>query len=161
MVKRSSRSHCHPGQSIAMITAVSRGSMRSKSFTAYNRKNYRIYPRCCGCAILLTKTDRANVLLRRLLHQKYRHDPVTPLRTRCLLPCLTEISTPYDPLAMLKAPNGIIRDRPNRALVVKCGYESSVRRVTFPSTATCRLHSLRTRVSLHSFSPILADPDCR
>jgi len=39
-----------------------------------------------------------------------------------------------------------ISDRPNRPLVVKCGYDNTVRRVNFPSAATCRLDSLRSRV---------------
>lgn len=37
--------------------------------------------------------------------------------------------------------------RPNRPLVVKCGYEGSFRRVNFPSAQTCRLDSIRQRVS--------------
>jgi len=32
-------------------------------------------------------------------------------------------------------------------MVVKCGYEGSSRRVNFPSAATCRLDSVRLRVS--------------
>lgn len=40
-----------------------------------------------------------------------------------------------------------IPGRPNRPLVVKCGYEGSFRRVNFPSAQTCRLESIRLRVS--------------
>ena len=32
-------------------------------------------------------------------------------------------------------------------MVVKCGYEGSSRRVNFPSASTCRLDSVRLRVS--------------
>ncbi|WWC91357.1 uncharacterized protein L201_006300 [Kwoniella dendrophila CBS 6074] len=39
-----------------------------------------------------------------------------------------------------------IPDRPSRALVVKCAYDGTTRRITFPSAGTCRLDSLRTRV---------------
>ncbi|WRT68905.1 uncharacterized protein IL334_005887 [Kwoniella shivajii] len=37
-------------------------------------------------------------------------------------------------------------DRPNRPLVVKCAYDGSARRITFPSATSCRLDSLRDRV---------------
>lgn len=47
---------------------------------------------------------------------------------------------------MLGPSSSAIPDRPNRPLVVKCGYENSTRRITFPSAASCRLDSLRTRV---------------
>ncbi|ORY29144.1 hypothetical protein BCR39DRAFT_532845 [Naematelia encephala] len=40
----------------------------------------------------------------------------------------------------------VIPDRPNRPLIIKCGYSNSTRRVTFPSASTCRLESLRSRV---------------
>mgnify|MGYP002718825851 CR=1 FL=1 len=46
---------------------------------------------------------------------------------------------------------GPIPDRPNRPLVVKCGYEGTTRRITFPSASTCRFDSLRSRVNLPSF----------
>ncbi|WVF65712.1 hypothetical protein IAT40_000443 [Kwoniella sp. CBS 6097] len=39
-----------------------------------------------------------------------------------------------------------IPDRPNRPLVIKCSYDDSARRITFPSASTCRLDSLRSRV---------------
>jgi hypothetical protein len=45
-----------------------------------------------------------------------------------------------------------IPGRPNRPMVVKCGYEGSSRRVNFPSAATCRLDSVRLRVSLHDLT---------
>ncbi|OCF31344.1 hypothetical protein I317_01200 [Kwoniella heveanensis CBS 569] len=48
---------------------------------------------------------------------------------------------------MLKPTSGqSIPDRPNRPLVIKCSYDGSARRITFPSAATCRLDSLRSRV---------------
>jgi hypothetical protein len=37
-------------------------------------------------------------------------------------------------------------------MVVKCGYEGSSRRVNFPSAATCRLDSVRLRVSLQDLT---------
>jgi hypothetical protein len=42
--------------------------------------------------------------------------------------------------------SGPIINRPNRPIVVKCGYENTVRRVTFPTASTCRLSSLRSRI---------------
>nr|XP_031862268.1 uncharacterized protein CI109_002233 [Kwoniella shandongensis]KAA5529340.1 hypothetical protein CI109_002233 [Kwoniella shandongensis] len=47
---------------------------------------------------------------------------------------------------MSRSNMGVIPDRPNRPLVVRCAYEGSSRRVNFPSAATCRLDSLRSRV---------------
>ncbi|KAK8843444.1 hypothetical protein IAR55_007101 [Kwoniella newhampshirensis] len=47
---------------------------------------------------------------------------------------------------MLKPTGGVISERPNRPLVVRCAYEGLSRRVNFPSAATCRLKSLRSRV---------------
>jgi hypothetical protein len=47
---------------------------------------------------------------------------------------------------MLGPSSSAIPDRPNRPLVIKCGYENSTRRINFPSAASCRLDSLRTRV---------------
>ncbi|WOO83671.1 ZZ-type zinc finger domain-containing protein [Vanrija pseudolonga] len=44
------------------------------------------------------------------------------------------------------APGGAIPGRPHRPLVVRCGYDGSTRPVNFPSAASCRLESLRTRV---------------
>ena len=38
-------------------------------------------------------------------------------------------------------------ERPDRPLVVKCSYDSTSRRVAFPSAAKCRLDALRARVS--------------
>ncbi|CAD6573174.1 MAG: hypothetical protein TREMPRED_000738, partial [Tremellales sp. Tagirdzhanova-0007] len=52
-----------------------------------------------------------------------------------------------DELFIMLKPVNSIPDRPIRPLVIKCGYEASIRRVTFPSSATCRLDSLRTRVA--------------
>jgi hypothetical protein len=43
---------------------------------------------------------------------------------------------------------GGIAGRPNRPLVVRCGYDGTTRRVQFPSAATCRLESLRSRVGI-------------
>ncbi|WVQ81455.1 hypothetical protein IAT38_003579 [Cryptococcus sp. DSM 104549] len=66
---------------------------------------------------------------------------------------------------MHKPTQGAIPERPNRPLVVRCGYEGSSRRVNFPSAATCRLESLRSRVeecfslSAASFAFIYADDD--
>ncbi|WWC73241.1 uncharacterized protein I206_107207 [Kwoniella pini CBS 10737] len=47
---------------------------------------------------------------------------------------------------MFPSSSGSIPDRPHRPLVVKCAFDGSARRVTFPSAATCRLESLRNRV---------------
>ena len=38
-------------------------------------------------------------------------------------------------------------DRPDRPLVVKCAYDSTSRRIAFPSASKCRLTALRARVS--------------
>ncbi|WWC64178.1 uncharacterized protein I303_106786 [Kwoniella dejecticola CBS 10117] len=47
---------------------------------------------------------------------------------------------------MYGSSSGSIPDRPNRPLIIKCAFDGSARRVTFPSAATCRLESLRNRV---------------
>ncbi|BEJ13657.1 hypothetical protein CspHIS471_0308310 [Cutaneotrichosporon sp. HIS471] len=47
---------------------------------------------------------------------------------------------------MLRSVQGGLSGRPNRPLTVKCSYDSSTRRVQFPSAKTCRLESLRSRV---------------
>ncbi|WVO22726.1 uncharacterized protein IAS62_004060 [Cryptococcus decagattii] len=66
---------------------------------------------------------------------------------------------------MSKVTNGAIPDRPNRPLVIRCGYEGFSRRVNFPSAATCRLESLRNRVeecfslSAAPYSLIYTDDD--
>lgn len=50
-------------------------------------------------------------------------------------------------LGIVMSNSAAIPSRPNRPLVVKCGYEGSFRRVNFPSAQTCRLDSIRQRVS--------------
>ena len=42
-------------------------------------------------------------------------------------------------------------------MVVKCGYEGSSRRVNFPSASTCRLDSVRLRVSHTGFLEVHTD----
>ncbi|WVO18309.1 hypothetical protein L204_106024 [Cryptococcus depauperatus] len=47
---------------------------------------------------------------------------------------------------MLKTQPKANQEQFNRPLVVRCAYEGSSRRVNFPSAASCRLESLRSRV---------------
>ncbi|KAK4688499.1 hypothetical protein P7C73_g1605, partial [Tremellales sp. Uapishka_1] len=47
---------------------------------------------------------------------------------------------------MLRAGQGSIPDRPNRPIIVRCGCDGLTRRVNFPSAATCRFDSLRSRI---------------
>lgn len=70
----------------------------------------------------------------------------------------TSPQPPPPPPTMLGPSSSAIPDRPNRPLVVKCGYENSTRRINFPSAASCRLDSLRTRVGgLISFTSVDID----
>ena len=54
----------------------------------------------------------------------------------------------------------VLSDRPNHPLVVKCAYDGTSRRVTFPSAQTCRLESMRHRVSSFHVGANLQVEEC-